>query len=434
MHRKHIRRWHKLLSASAALVAILAATFVVPAQASTGPQIDMFWADTSATNRPDVYFYLMTDVPVQSISPAVFEIMGTASGCEMQNNFTQSSFQAITVSGCSEGTVSLRIFANSISDSSGNYGPAMGEVTAFTTVDRTAPQIAFANDVTTSTNGNFTLRASISEDTFMASPTGVTVSGLGCTVALVTREYRALLVEVQGCAPGVQSVVTLDAGICIDSAGNFGPAQTIQSQVVQVDAPVAVATPTPTPTPTATPSSTPSPTPSPTLAPTPTPTVTSTPSPTPTSSPTATSTPTPTPTPTQAAVVPIVELPAPPAPPAPPAAEPEPLFAGEEPAAEIANPIGEPATEDYVERSYTSVTQVSKAKATQVETEPLAPIEKPKQQQIITAFEPSEPARDLSWVMPATTIAATLFASIGTAVYLRRRGLKLARPMTLRTS
>ena len=405
MHRKHIRRWHKLLSASAALVAILAGIFAIPAQASTGPQIDMFWADTSATNRSDVYFYLMTDVPVKSISPAVFEIMGTATGCEMQNNFTQSSFQAITVSGCSEGTVALRIFANSISDISGNYGPAMGEVTGFTTVDRIAPQVTFATDVTSSTNGNFTLRALISEDTLLASPTGATVSGLGCTVASVTRDYRALLIEVQGCAPGVQAIVTIDAGVCIDAAGNLGPEQSIQSQTVQVDAPVAVATPTPTvmPTPTA--------------------------SPTPTTTPTAT--PTPTAAPTQAAVAPVVELPEPPAPPAP---EPEPLFAGEEPAAEIASPIGEPAAEDYVERSFVQSEQIVQVNSEEVETAPTTTVEAPEPQQIISAFEPSEPARDLSWVMPAASTAATIFAAIATAVYLRRRGLKLARPMTLRTS
>ncbi|MFM1926597.1 MAG: hypothetical protein RLZ06_173 [Actinomycetota bacterium] len=288
MHRKHIRRWHKFLAASASLVALLGGIFAAPASAVSPPSVDMFWPDVSRTNQSVAYFYLMTNVSIKNLEPGDFLIMGTASGCTIDSSFSASSFQVVAVSNCSDGTLALQLGANSVSDLSGNWGPAEGFSTETMTIDRAAPVFSFEPFAATSPDPSFNLVANVSESVTLADVLKQpNVTGEGCYAAGLTLNNQVMTIAITGCKPGAQVTATIWANSYSDAIGNLGPAADVVSSVVIVAGPATQAVlPAPLPT------ELPSPAPTPTASPIPSPTASATPTPTPT--PTATPTPTPT--------------------------------------------------------------------------------------------------------------------------------------------
>jgi hypothetical protein len=419
MHRKNIRRWHKLLGASASLVAILAGLFVAPASAQAGPAVDMFWPDVSYTNQSTAYFYLTTTTKISNFEASDLLIVGTATGCTINDTFWPGNFFVIAVTNCSDGTLGLQLGANSVSDMSGNWGPEFGVPTNQMIIDRTAPTFSFDNVVTEVTDASFNLVATGYERVSLVnSLMKPTISGDGCYITGISTPNFSLTFAITGCNPGAHAVVTILKESYIDATGNIGPAADIVSPTINVapiastQAPPPLPTPTSTPAPTATPSSTPTPT--------------ATPSVTPSATPTPTATPQPTATPTQAAIAPIIELPEPPAPPAVP--EPEPLELGSEQPEPIAAPnvawaleLAPEPIDDRVERTYASAAVTESSQPAETPSEP-APAP-----QIFTAVDPSEPAMNVSWVSPAASVLATALAAIGAGVFMRRRVVRTPR-------
>ena len=428
MHRKYIRRWHKLLSASASLVAILAGLFVAPASAQAGPSVDMFWADVSHTNQSTAYFYLMTSTPISNLDAGDFLITGSATGCTIDATFSPSSFFAVAVNNCSDGTVGLQLGANSVSDLHGDWGPEFGYPTDFTIIDRTAPSFAFENVPLAVADPSFNLVATASEDVSQITSLVIpTISGDGCFIAGITKVNHTLTFAITGCNHGAQVVVTIYQDSFVDATGNTGPAADIVSPTINV-APIAS---TQTVPPQNLPSQNlpPLPTPAPSATPTSAPTSTPTPMTTSSATPTPTSTPTPMAEPTQAAVAPVVEHPAPPA---PPVVEPEPVDLSPEQLALVAAPLAELPMADSFERTY-APPKVSEALAQNPEpanqSQPFAAQPAPQAQapKIVTAVEPTEPELNLSWVAPVTGVVATALAAIGMAMLFRKRKLVLPR-------
>ena len=416
MHRKHIRRWHKLLSASALLITTLAGVFMAPASANSAPSVTMFWADVSRTNHSTATFYLMTSVTVSNLEASDFSILGSASGCAIDGSFMQSSMHVITVTGCSDGSVAVQLGANSVSDSSGNWGPAMGAVSDFTVIDRAAPVFSFVPAPATVADGSFVLTASIDEraDSVGATLTP-TLSGDGCTFAGITFATQSINFAITGCKPAAEVSVTILANSFVDQIGNYGPAQDLVSPAVKVAA-AGLALPLPIATPTA----------SPTVSPSPTATPTATPS----SSPTPEAT---------LAVEPPVEPPTPPAI-EQPVPKPEPVFEAEQvvPFAPIASirSIESAASFELVApptpRRANSVAQTQPIQPETL-TNPLpAPrtyvIAEPETQAPITA---SAPATNLSWVMPAASVLSAVLGAVAGALIVRSR---LARKPRLRVA
>ncbi len=412
MHRKHNRRWHKLLSASALLITTLAGVFMAPASANSAPSVTMFWADVSRTSQPTATFYLMTSVTVSNLEASDFSILGSASGCAIDSSFMQSSMHVITVTGCSDGSVAVQLGANSVSDSSGNWGPAMGAVSDFTVIDRAAPVFSFLPAPTTVADGSFVLTASIDERADSVGGTLTpTLSGDGCTFAGITFATQSINFAITGCKPAAEVSVTILANSFVDQIGNYGPAQDLVSPVVRVAAagqalPLPIATPTASPTATATPTATPSPIPTPEAT---------------------------------LAVVPPVE------PPSPPAAEqpspkPEPVFEAEQvvPMAPIASirSIESAASFELVAppapRRANSTAQTQPIQPESL-TNPLpAPrtdvIAEPEPQ---TPVRASTPATNLSWVMPAASVLSAALGAVAGALIVRSR---LARKPRLRVA
>ena len=417
MHRKQIRRWHKLLAASASLIAILAGVFMAPASANGAPAVSMFWADVSRTNESTLTFYLMTNVTIKNLEARDFYVFGTATGCTVDDNFSQSSFHVVTVRGCSDGTVAVQLGANAVSDLSLNWGPAEGFASDFTTIDRTAPYFTFDQKLTSSTDASFNLAAIASEQVELVdSLMSPTVSGNGCSLSGVSIAAEKYTFAVSGCMVGAESQVTIYANSYKDAIGNLGPAQNVVSQVVKVQAAVVAA-------PTASPATSPSPT-----SPSPTPTPTS--SPTPAATPTAS--PTPEATPVALAKPPIEPPPAP----EPPAVSPE---------AEAVVPMAPIASIRAIESGASSTPvappaprrAASIAQPQPIQPETLTnPLPAPKTE-VIAQPEPPAPIRasapvaNLGWVMPAASVASIALGAVAGGLLVRSR---LARKSRLRVA
>ena len=402
MHRKHIRRWHKLLSASASVIAILGGVVMAPASANNAPSVDMFWADVSRTNQSTATFYLMTNSAIKNFESSDLMTIGSATGCIIEGSFSPASFHVITVTGCSDGTVAVQLGANSISDLYDNWGPAQGAVSDFTIIDRAAPVFTFDPAPTTVADGSFVLTASIDERADLIGTTmEPTLSGEGCFFAGITYATQLITFAITGCKSAAEVSVTIPAKSFVDQIGNYGPGLDVVSPVVSVKAAVQVS-PSPAPTSSATPMATASPTASPTQMPTPEATL---------------------------AVVPPVEPPSPP-PAEQPVPKPEPVFEAEKvvPFAPVASirviesaagtkPVAPPAPrraasvgqpQPIQPETLTNPLPAPKTEVT-AEPEPPAPV------------RASAPVANLGWVMPAASVASIALGAVAGGLLVRSR-------------
>ena len=412
MHRKHIRRWHKLFAASASLIAILAGVLMAPARANSAPAVNMFWADVSRTNQSTLTFYLMTNVTIKNLEASDFYVFGSATGCVVDDNFSQSSFHVVTVRGCSDGNVAVQLGANSVSDLSIAWGPAEGVASDFTTVDRTSPDFSFDPTLTVSTDSSFNIRAAASEQVELVDALlSPTVSGNSCSLSGVSIDINKYVFAISQCAIGAEAQVRIYANSYKDATGNLGPAQNIVSQVVKVQA-----TPAPAPLPTST--STPAPSPSVTA------------SPAPTASPTP-----------EATLVAVAQ------PPLEPPADPAPAVPTEvvTPEAEAVVPMAPIASIRAIESATSSTpvdppTRPRAVSATQpepIQPETLTnPLPAPRTE-VSAAPEPplqttaSEPVVNFGWVVPAASVASIALGAVAGAFLVRSR---LARKPRLRVA
>jgi hypothetical protein len=393
MHRKQIRRWHKLLSASASVIAILGGVVMAPASANNAPSVDMFWADVSRTNQSTATFYLMTNSAIKNFESSDLMTIGSATGCIIEGSFSPASFHVITVTGCSDGTVAVQLGANSISDLYDNWGPAQGAVSDFTIIDRSAPVFTFDPAPTTVADGSFVLTASIDERADLIGTTmEPTLSGEGCYFAGITYATQSITFAITGCKPAAEVSVTILAKSFVDQIGNHGPGLDVVSPVVNVKAAVQ-ALQSPAPTPTATPM--------------------------PTASPSATPTPVPTPEATLA-VVPLVEPPSPP-PAEQPAPTPEPVFEAEQ-----VVPFAPVASIRAIEASFVIEPVAPRQPRSNTAVTLTEPLPQPKTEVKIepvpqAAPQAIAPVTNLSWMMPAASVGSAALGAVAGALIVRSR-------------
>ena len=411
MHRKQIRRWHKLLSASASLIAILGGVFIAPASANSAPSVDMFWADVSQTNQSTATFYLMTSRTIKNLEASDFYVFGSATGCIVDEGFSQASFHVVTVRGCSDGTVALQLGANSISDLNLNWGPSQGVASDFTTIDRTSPVFSFDPTLTSATDPSFNLTASVSEQVqLLDALMSPTLSGNGCSLSGISVTPQNYVFAITSCFAGADAQVTIYANSYKDATGNLGPTQNVVSQIVKVQSallPLPTSSPSPTPTPTTSASPLPLASPTPTVSPTPEVTVAA-----------------------PAVTWPPIEPPAPEVPELNPEAE------AVVPMAPIASIRAIESAASFELVSPPSPRRASSVPQTQpVQPEALTnPVPAPKTE-FVAEPEPqivaraNAPAANPSWVMPTTAAAAAVFGAVAGALIVRSR---LSRKQRLR--
>jgi hypothetical protein len=170
----------------------------------------------------------------ESLTASDFSNNGTATGCAISvaaiastNNYT------VTVSSCSNGTVSLTLADDAVQDIATNSGQ-VGIIAAGVTVDNTAPTVSF-----TTAPGTYVTSASTRYvATFSESVTGITASsftksGSGCVISAFSATSASVYqFDLSGCADGVTATVGLAANSATDLAGNTGPATALTSTTI----------------------------------------------------------------------------------------------------------------------------------------------------------------------------------------------------------
>ena len=366
MHRKHIRRWHKLLSVSGILFTVIAGVSLPMANAAGGDSTPIaIYGSSPYSNGPTQVQYIDFPGNVSGLAQSDFYFSGSATGCMLYPvpNITAFSF-SITVTNCSDGTFNLNLKANSVTDSNGATGPEYDFKGATTEINSKALQLEYFNQISSSTTSKVEWQVTSNHLLATNSVFDATVNGSGCNLTQPIVSGYLMKIVAEGCNDGSQVSLSINIGAISDVYGNAGPGLPMVSEVVMVSFPMHTATPTPTAT----------------TTPTPTPTATPTAQPTPSSTPTAES---------------VVAVVAPPPPPAEPPTPPQPPVIEQQP---VAQPVVEAPVIDLPEQSVVPVEAITESLAQIVETRkalvpsPAEPIEAP----VVLPVRPTPVVRQIS--------------------------------------
>ena len=231
----------------------LAATF----SAGTAVTVDMtapsvaVVPNATLTNAATIDYSVTFSESVTGLQIGDFGRTGTATGCVIGAPSGSGSSYTVLMTGCSDGTVTLSLNANTVTDAAANTGPTVTQ-TADTVTRDASPPTTVINAPTTPTNA-----ATLTYDVvFNESVTGLTAADLartgtatGCVVGSPAGAGAAWTVDVTGCSEGTV-VLALNTGTVTDAASNTGPLAIATATTVVRDttAPTAVITAPATPT------------------------------------------------------------------------------------------------------------------------------------------------------------------------------------------
>ena len=316
MHRKKIRRWHKLLSVSGIIVAIFGMLYVptANAQSSVPTVLGIYGYDYSSASTQTEYVDFESDVVGLEVSD--FYFTGTATGCKVLNVPAVKAFSfSLQVGGCSEGSYFMNLKANSVAFDNGVTGPITDFTGDPTFINRAPLSGSFQNVPSQFDSTRMQWQFATNQRVAANPPYDFTVSGAGCFVAETGLVTTGMTIVVDGCKPGESVSLTINANALRSVYGNLGPVVAVTSPAV----PIVIAQATSTPAPTPAPTTTQTPTPMPSNSPSASPTVS------PTSSPTASPSASPSPSDTPASVAVSVPPTDPPSDPTPTVIQPEPI-------------------------------------------------------------------------------------------------------------
>ncbi|MFM8560630.1 MAG: Ig-like domain-containing protein [Solirubrobacterales bacterium] len=204
---------------------------------TTGPGATWGTAPSSPNNASSLTFPITFSDTVSGVASGDFSNLGTATGCSITPSAASGTLISVSVSGCSEGTVQLRLAANSVTDANGNPGPSTATDSGTVTIDRTAPTAAWSGTPATPTSSAtqaWTL-------TFSESVSGVTSgdftnagTATGCTFTPSGSSGTTFTVTASGCGDGTVAP-RLAASAASDAAGNAAPASPADGGTVTVD-------------------------------------------------------------------------------------------------------------------------------------------------------------------------------------------------------
>lgn len=290
MHRKKIRRWHKLLSVSGIIVAVFGMLYVPAANAQLGgPTPDGIYGPSYS--KDDIQM-LYLDFPnnIVGLETSDLYITGTSTGCVIDPIPAVTAFSfGVWVRGCSDGFYNVNLKAESIAYQNGKTGPDIDYLGSQITVDRTNLTLQFINVPLAVSSASFEWQVAFNHPIVYTPYYNISLGGAGCGLQSTSPTSYGLSIVVYGCLPGANATLIFNAQAIQDRYGTLGPQTTTTSPTVLVNysAPAPLPSPTPALTPTASPSlnptASPMPSVSPSLAPTASPTIT--PSVAPTSNP-----------------------------------------------------------------------------------------------------------------------------------------------------
>jgi len=141
---------------------------------------------------------------------------------------------AATVAGCSDGTISLTLKADTVTGNA--IGPVRAVSTTPITLDRTLPELS---SLTKQPSANDTI---IYKATFTETVSGLAgdstdwlVKGDGCSIGSLTGSNTDYVITLTGCLDGHLAGLVLNSMSVIDTAGNIGPSLNNQTVVTKID-------------------------------------------------------------------------------------------------------------------------------------------------------------------------------------------------------
>ena len=197
-------------------------------------------AASTPTNVVPVVLTLNFAEPVTGLTASDLTVTGTASSCiptVVENSQTSYS---VTLTGCSDGTVGVKLAANSVSDIAGNTGPTSDFTSpALVTIDRAAPTvISISTSAPTFTNVEpipFTVTFAEPVTDLTAADFKVLGTATGCDVSVTKVSGTVYNIGVSNCATNGTVGVQLLASTVADLATNIGPAVASSSALVALD-------------------------------------------------------------------------------------------------------------------------------------------------------------------------------------------------------
>lgn len=202
-------------------------SFVVPSYTST----------TLATN----YFTFLTNenIAPASLAAADFENAGTATGCVFTPTLDSRTI-TLAVSSCSTGTLIPRLKQNSLTDLSGNNGPAAAITGPTLTIDRSVATATITAAVaTTPTNAKTPLAYTVAFNEPISELTVADFSNTGTATGCVftstlSADRRSAAITASFCSDGTV-IPTLAARSVTDAAGNLAPAAVVSATAITLD-------------------------------------------------------------------------------------------------------------------------------------------------------------------------------------------------------
>ena len=199
-----------------------------------GPKVNSFTAPASPSKAVSPVFNIVFGQSVTGLTADDFAISGTVTGCYISTLTGSGANYAATVSGCSDGTISLTLKADTV------YGNASGPIrtssTTPITLDRTLPEI---NTLTkqTSSNDLIVYKAVFTEPVtgLAGDSTDWLVKGPGCVIGLMSGTGTDYTITIANCQNGNLAGLVLNPLSVSDAAGNIGPSLPNQTPVTKID-------------------------------------------------------------------------------------------------------------------------------------------------------------------------------------------------------
>ena len=199
-----------------------------------GPTVTAFTAPSSPSNAVSPVFNISFGQSVTGLTADDFTISGTATNCYVSLLTGSGASYAATVAGCSDGTISLTLKADTVSGNA--TGPVRAVSTTPITLDRTLPEL---NSLTKqpSTNDLVIYKAIFTESVsgLAGDSTDWLVKGDGCSIASLTGSVTEYVLTLSGCLDGHLAGLVLNSMAVIDTAGNIGPSLNNQTGVTKID-------------------------------------------------------------------------------------------------------------------------------------------------------------------------------------------------------
>ena len=234
----------------AAAGAVDAAGNTGPAEAVTGssitidrtaPTVSGFSSTQASPTTAASFTYTLTfSESVTDIAAGDFANSGTATDCVFAPGNDTGASRTVTITGCSEGTVTPQFSAGGAADAAANTGPAaVANATTTITRDVTAPTVVSLTAVTASPTNATTLTYTL---TFSELVTGVTAADFtntgtatGCVFAPGADTGSTRTVTVTSCSDGTVTP-RFAANGAADGAGTAGPATGFTGGTITRDA------------------------------------------------------------------------------------------------------------------------------------------------------------------------------------------------------